>query len=46
MSQVCHHIDGLIRIAHRIWEVGSHIVDIDKPSTINLDNFETMGSVF
>ena len=31
-SRVCHHLDGMVRVTDEMWEVGSHIIHIVKPS--------------
>ena len=31
-SRVCHHLDGMVRVTDEMWEVGSHIMHIVKPS--------------
>ena len=31
-SRACHHPDGMVRVTDEMWEVGSHIMHIVKPS--------------
>lgn len=40
MSHTCYHFNGLVHVIHGTWEVGSHIMSIVKPSTIDSDNLK------